>query len=183
MSIWIFKSPFTAEAEQSLAQQMRLPLPFAGLPDLSGVDSEEKMRRLLMAINPDAPPESIVRQADVHWGRFGELAHGDLILLPLANQKTALAEVTTRYVYSVDDGKDMHHTEVHWLETAIPRRKLHSLRLMLNNPTAMQLIEDAPTRKPVYALLKRPYNRFAKFQWLLGGIFIFAEVLYVIRML
>ncbi len=182
MSVWIFKSPFTAEEEQNLAQHTRLPLPFNGLPDLSGIDSEEKMRRLMMAMHLDAPPETIVRQADMYWGRFGELALGDLILLPLSNRKIALAEVTTRYVYAVEDGNDVHYTEVHWLEFAIPRRKLHTLRTSLDSNVPMQLIEHAQARKPVYALLKRPYNRFVKFQVICSGLFILAELLYVVKM-
>ncbi len=182
MSVWIFKSPFTAEEEKNLAQHTRLPLPFDGLPDLSGVDSAEKMRRVLIAIHPDAPPETLARQTDMYWGRFGELALGDLILLPLSNRKIALAEVTTRYIYAVEDGNDVHHTEVQWLEFAIPRRKLHTLRPSLDSSVPMQLIEHAQSRKPVYALLKRPYNRFVKFQWLCGGIFILAELLYVVKM-
>lgn len=178
MSVWILKSPFSAEEEKHLAAHTKLALPFEGLPDLSRVNSEETMRLLLVSRTPDAAPETIARQADMHWKRLSQLALGDLMVLPLSYGKIALAEVIKRYGY---DGS--HYAEVHWLEMAIPRRKLAALGGLLRNVNGMQLLENSDARKAIYALLRRPYNRFAKWRWLLGVVILMQAIVMLVGML
>ena len=184
MSVWIFQSPFTAGEEKHLAEHLELPLPFGDLPDLTGVDSEATMRRLLGALAPDSPPETIVRRAETTWQLYSNLAADDLIVVPLAEGKlVALAEITSRYHYHVEDGKDAHSVGIRWLETSIPRRRLSALARKLEGAVPMQLVEHADERKLVYALLKRSYNRFTKGRWVIGGLVILCEAAWLLQML
>ncbi|MDX2073739.1 MAG: hypothetical protein SFX19_05165 [Alphaproteobacteria bacterium] len=183
MSVWVLQSPFTAEEEKHLAQMEELPLPFDDLPDLSGVRNEESMRWLLEKLRPDAPPETIVRRADVYWARYGRLAAADLLVIPLSNKKIALAEVVTPYHYRVELGKDSHYATVKWMETSLAQRKLGALSLLLANPSPMQMVETVDGRKAVYLLLKRSYNRFAKWRWLLALLFAMQVTLMLVNML
>lgn len=169
MSVWILNPAFTESEEATFIEHSELPLPFAGLPDLSGVESEFAMRALIAAVHPELPPESINRRAEIAWRNYHELALEDLVLVPYAQGRlAALAEVTERYRYYVQDGVDRHSASIRWLNTHIPRKKLAALSLLLANPVPMQLVDNGDQRKHVYRLLDRPYNRFVKWQWLLG---------------
>lgn len=176
MSVWILHTAFSPELTQ-------LPLPFAGLPDLKGVDSEFAMRHLLVALNPDMAPETAARMAEVHWRNFSEMMADDMILVPKPDNSVALAEVVVPYRYEVRDGEDTHSVEIRWVKTDIPKRRLSQLSAMLRDPATLQLVPHADQRKQVYGLLPRPYNRFRKVQWLMVAITIVAEGMWLLGMI
>ena len=83
------------EMISSLVQGDTLPLPYTGLPELKAIRNEADMRKLLSALSPDAPLETINRQAEIHWRNLSELRTEDVMLLPLPGGKqVALAQVT-----------------------------------------------------------------------------------------
>lgn len=162
MSIWV--ATYTGDISDT-----HLPLPFAGLPELRGVGSEHAMRELLTRLNPAMPPETIMRQAEIHWKRYSQLAKEDLILAVMPG-RIALAQVDTPYMHRVEDGEDVHEMEVSWLKNNISKPNLHGLQPLIRSNSPLQLIEHAEQRKQIYALLDKPHNRFVKWQWLLGII-------------
>ena len=134
-----------------------------------------------MALHPDAPPETIIRQADIHWSRYNQLAAGDLIVLPLADKKFALGEIVTPYHYRVERGGDAHYATIRWLETSIPYRKLSGLAPLIAKGSPMYLIEQADNRKLVYRLCDHPSNRFSKIRWIGVALIVISEVLYIVK--
>lgn len=181
MSVWVFKSPFSVHEENDLAGRQELPLPYDGVTDLTGIDSEIAMRQLFASLHPAAAPETINRQADIYWGRFSQLMIGDMVVIPLHAHKAALAEVLVPYRYRVDDGRDVHYAEVRFLKTDIAHRKLKALGKLMTPAFPMQMVDDKDGRKAVFSLVEGPHNRFAKLQWMATGFVILAELLYVIR--
>jgi len=169
MSVWILKSSLTSTEEDQLEKNNRLILPFHGLPDLSNVLNEQAMGRLLTKLRPDAAPETIIRQAEMHWKNLHGLAVGDLVVVPLTYCKQfALGEISTRYRF---EDEDHHITEVKWLETHIAPKKLMALKKLMENPAILQPVVHHEQRKQVYRFLKRGYNRFAKWQWIIVVLF------------
>lgn len=165
MSVWVagMASP---EAVWELEE---LPLPFAGYPDLSGVGSEQEMQRLVALLHPDKPPESIIREAEKAWRIFSALAVEDLVLVPSYDTRMAsLAQVVQSYRYREEGGEDMHSASVRWLKHHIPFRKINMLSNVLVQRYSMIQVEHPDQRKQIYHLLDRPYNRFAKWRWILG---------------
>lgn len=170
MSVWVLKPEGGWDSNSQ--EQSWLPLPFRGIPDLSGVGSEAGMRNLLTLVYPDWPPERVMRQAETYWRNVSQLARGDFIVVPMVGGECALGEVVTRYRYRVEEGKDVHEVEVKWQERDISARRLSMLQAMLSNGIAMQLVEHADARKQVYGLLKRSYNRFVGWRWLAGVLIV-----------
>ena len=176
MTIWIIRQP---NAPTTATKELRLP--FAGLPDLSGVRSEADMRRLLQTLSPDTPPETIVRQAEVHWRNVSELMAHDVVLVPLANKAGyAIGEITAPYAYRVENGEDVHSANIRWLDMHVPRRKLTMVK---DEAVAMQKIESPEARKQIFALTPHPTNRFAKWRWLIVLMFILQAVVMLIPIL
>jgi hypothetical protein len=175
MSVWLFKAPLSDPPQTELA------LPFSGLPDLSGVTSEGAMRKLLALVDPAAPPETITRQAETHWRNFSGLAVGDLLVVP-TGANFALAEIIKPYYYDVDAGADLHKAAVKWLESDIPARKLSGLSGLADNGAVLQPVPHADQRKQVYILLKRSYNRFAKWRWILCIVVVMQVITMLIGM-
>lgn len=160
MSVWVYNNP------EIKAGQAELKLPFDGFPDLTGIGNEMAMRRLVAAVYADLPPETVVRQAEVTWRNL-QLSLGDLLVVPMGDT-VSLAEVVRPYRYHVENGEDVHSAEIKWLETGISPRKLSGIAHLFGASSMLQPVEHMEQRKQVYALLKRSYNRFMKWRWLLG---------------
>jgi predicted Mrr-cat superfamily restriction endonuclease len=171
------KSSLTREQEE-YDGNISLPLPYAGLPDLSSIRDEDAMRRLLAHIDPDAAPETINRQADMHWRTLSGLQRGDLIVMPYTYRKEyGIGEVTDRYHYEVVNGEDMHTVQITWKERHVKPKKLAALLRYVNSPLPLQMVEHAEQRKAVFRCLKR--GGLVNWQWIIGLMFI----IQVIRML
>jgi len=185
VSVWVLRQSLTAEQEQQIAQQPVLMLPFKGLPDLSGTQSEGALQAMMRQLQPDTPFETIHRQAEIHWRNLSQLRIEDLIIVPLPHNKSAaLAQVSDRYRYGVSHaGEDMHQVGVQWLQPVIPLRKVPALAKLFASPILMQPVEHAEQRAQVYALLKRPYNRFIKLRWIMGIVITVQLVAMLVQML
>lgn len=169
MSVWIYQTGFNAQEDADLSSHLHLPLPFDALPDLTHVRNQSDMQALLKRLHPDWPPETLHRQTTHYVNLRSQLAEEDILVVPRADKKhVALAEVLTPYSHETEGKTDRHYVQVHWQKMHVPIRKIRQLRKVLKAVDPLTLVNHADERKQVYQQLNRPYNRFAKFIWILG---------------
>ena len=168
---------------QALTQRGELELPYGDLPDLTAIHSESSMQQLLARFKPDAPPETLRREADNYWKILGAMEKEDIFVIPYAGRRhVALAQIIRPYLYRTEDGRDIHTAEIQWLNPKISRMKLGSANHAINAAQGLRLMEHAEDRRPVFRLLDRPFNRFRKMMWLLKLIIALNMIMLAIRM-
>lgn len=179
MTIWILKAVHTPDEEADIVQRAELALPLGEVPDLSGVSSIAGLRRLLAAMQPDEPPETIAGRADRIWPLYHGVAMEDIIAVPLAGAREfVLAEVVGRYRYRVgESGEDMHLVPVKWHGKRVPFRALSRYpELLAPDRPPMFEVENPKARILIRDRLPHAYNRFAKWKWLLALFFLMGLV-------
>jgi len=170
MTIWILQQALTPDEEAHLKERTHLTLPFDDVPDLSRVSSQAGCRQLLQALHPDAPPETIARKSEQLWKLYGALQVEDIIAVPLNSRKEmALAEVTKRYQYDVGaSGTDVHQVVVKWHDKGMTPGAFGKHNDLFNESAEkMREVTNAEARIAIRDRLPHPYNRFAKWKWLL----------------
>jgi predicted Mrr-cat superfamily restriction endonuclease len=172
MTVWLLHLKLTPVQEALIDERRALPLPFAGVPDLSNIRSNGQLRQLLQMLHPDDPPETILRKADRLWLQYECLAREDIIAVPLPGKKQLMiAEVTRPYVYGVgEDGMDQHHVEVAWHKKPVAFRTFRNEKHLLTpqDGNVFFEIEDPQLRTAIRSRLPHSYNRFAGVKWILG---------------
>ena len=175
MTLWILHQSVTAEDEVNITGQQFVNLPFGNLPDLSEISTPQQARELLSALNPDDPPETIVRKLDRFWPVYTGLHFDDLIVLPLYGAEEAVfAKVTGGYQYAVgENGQDIHRVPVEFHDKRVPLNKFKKYaELFVRSEPKMIEVTNAAARIMIREQLPYSYNRFAKFKWLLVIFFL-----------
>ena len=172
MSLWILRQTLTAQEEENLLHRAYVLLPFSHVPDLSHVINPQELRHILHRLDPEAPPETLMRMQERIWTQLNSLQPGDLVAVPLLHSdKVVLGETNGRYSYHVDaQGRDEHRIEIHWHTQLIPQAAFGKHRLIFKNAPDMMEVTDKEARIKIYDQLPHSYNRFAKWKWLMGGI-------------
>jgi hypothetical protein len=183
MTIWYYVLPMSVTEEYALSERKSLPLPFDTLPDLSQISSEAELKKLILALHQDEPPEATQRRVDKAWNVLSHIAREDIVVMPLIqSKKWAVGEITSPYLYEVGaGGEDMHSVDVSWHHTNLAWRRLSLLEGFGRTAFQMAPIEAREEKRAVYSSLKKAYNRFAKFKWLLVLLFALQLISYIIR--
>ncbi len=175
MSVWVLHQLLSPEEEAAVEKRERLVLPFDGVPDLSTIETQAELHKMLSALHPELPPESIARTAERHWSRFQNLHADDLVAVPLhARREIALATLSGRYHYEVGpNGEDVHLMNVTWYPVRIPLVKLGKHKPVFENyGERLFEITDIDVRNALRTRLPHSYNRFARWKWVLVFLFI-----------
>jgi predicted Mrr-cat superfamily restriction endonuclease len=174
MSVWILQQLLSPKEEVAIEQRARLLLPFDGVPDLSFVASAGELAKMLSALHPDLPIETLARRAERHWELFQGLQPDDLVAVPLhARKEIVLAKISGRYGYEVGaGGEDLHSIGVEWYNVRIPLVRMGKHKPLFENYRE-RLIEviDVDARNSLRKWLPHSYNRFARWKWLLVLLF------------
>jgi predicted Mrr-cat superfamily restriction endonuclease len=187
MTVWLLYQSLKPEEEVKLRQQPYVALPLADVPDLSRVMNLADCRRLLQAIHPDAPPETINRLADRVWKYYSEVHPGDIIAVLLrSREEIALAEVTGKYEYRMGENReDIHTMPVKWHEKTAPMRVLKKLKLS-SDEQGSRLVEITHRDGKIALMDHLPYkyNRFSKWKWVIAilvGIHAVSFIIHLIK--
>ena len=183
MTVWLLHLNLTPEEESCISERDSLPLPFENLPDLSMVRSEQECRHLLMALVPDAAPETVTRQLERVWSLYGGLHEEDIIAVPLPHrQEVGLAEITGRYRYQAEDSRP-HTVPVKWHGKRVPFSAFRKQQDVLKpGREQMHEIQSAQMRVIIRDRLPHGYNRFVRWKWILIIFFGLQVFMLVLRM-
>ncbi|MEU2947794.1 hypothetical protein VSQ78_00390 [Nocardiopsis alba] len=100
---------------------------FAGLRDLTAVDSRARMVELVEQEYKDESQGLIRNYAGQLWAFRGKMQIGDLVVLPLKNRKRpmlAIGRIVGDYEFDAEAAEDRQHLRrVEWLRTDVPRDK------------------------------------------------------------
>lgn len=184
MTIWILTQALSAEEEQAILSKSRLCLPFEGLPDLSTLSSPWQCRDLLQRLEPDAPPEAIQLKLDRLWGQFTAIAVEDIVVVPLPIQKkAAIARITGRYQYEVDDrGNDKHLLAISWYPKLFSFHAFGRFNQPIVKPAyPLTEVSDKDLRDQINSKLPHSYNRFARWKWVIMVVVIIKAILFFLH--
>ncbi len=100
---------------------------FNEIPDLSGVDTREKMWEIVRAAYPDDTDGKISNFAGQLWALRSRIQAGDTVVLPLkTTSQIAIGVVKSGYRYAGSLELDRRHLiDVEWRRTDVPRTALH----------------------------------------------------------
>lgn len=163
MTVWILSQDL--KPGEDILSRSELILPFDDYPDFTMAKTQGGYSKLLQSMHPEAPPESIKRMLEKSWQLYTAIHREDLIAVPLEAGEAALAEVTGPCGYRVEDGHDIHTVPVKWHG----RLRVSGKHKALFEPGASKLFEvtDAQARIAIRDKIPHPYNRFAKWKWLI----------------
>jgi hypothetical protein len=175
VTIWVVHQELTSQQEAHIHEQPHVKLLFGDMPDLSMVKSEGHCRRLLQALYPGDPPETLQRKSERIWKLYGHIALEDIMVVPLPSRRAvALAEVTGHYVYRVtQNGGDEHCIPVKWYPDCPPIASFGThAGLFARGSEFMNEVTQGPARIAIRERLPHRYNRFAKWKWLFAGVMV-----------
>lgn len=178
MTMWVLQD------EENVGREY-IRLPFRDIPDLSQTASAADVRRMLMALHPDAPPETIASLLERSWKFYQEIAPEDMVVVPMESRKAlAIACITGPYRYDVaEDGSDAHLFPVKWENKTIPFSALRNHKSFLEEMSPLYEITDVETRKFIHARLPKPYNRFVAIKWIVGLLLGLQAISFLLQML
>ncbi len=120
MSLWMVRAGRHGEYEQIALTEGLVTIDFA-MPDLSSVESKEKLRKLYAEAFPDASEGNIRNVVGQIWRFIHDIQVGDLVGLPLKEQRAiAIGKVSGDYEYRKINSLALHTRNVTWLKN-IPR--------------------------------------------------------------
>ena len=170
MTVWVLNAELKGDEKNLL-------LPFDGLPDLSSITSEGAMRRLLQQLEPDAPPETLVRRAEMLWLQYSQLALGDVIVVPI-HKSWSLAQVNGGYRY--ENGE--HQLPVSWKKLFVKWHKLAMLSKFTSG-ARLHMVNYPQMTKEIMALAAEKPPRFARAKWAFGVIMVLNAIVMLAQML
>lgn len=180
MTVWLLHLPLSPADEAQLRERTALPLPLGDAPDLTGLTSLSGCRQRLHTLHPDEPPEALRRRTERLWTLYAGVQKDDIIAVPLpARRQLALAEVTGPYRHEPDAPADRRHLiPVTWQKKPLRITARFRDDCAPSGP-AMAEVEDSALRIAIRDTLPRPYNRFARWKWLMALTFALGALQFV----
>ena len=123
---WLVRSGQNGERDRWALEGNRVGSGFIEVPDLSAVDSRERMREVVEESYAGSAAGRITNFAGQLWAFRGKISVGDLVVLPLKRKsQLAIGRVTGDYAYDADAPEDRrHYRRVEWLRTDVPRKRV-----------------------------------------------------------
>ncbi len=128
-AVWVIRAGKRGEQEQTALNNNVVTIHWNEFSDLSGVKDKNELKKLYQKVNPDDADNAYKVGAGVSqvWAFRSSIKQGDLVIIPLRTQPSALAvgEVTGPYAFRTDLGEEVRHTiPVKWLRTDLLRSTL-----------------------------------------------------------
>jgi len=137
MPIWVVRAGKNGEDENTALDRSLVLIGWQQTPDLSPIDTSERMRALCEEVDPDAPKGRISNYVGQLWSFRERIKQGDIVALPLRTRSAvALGRINGPYEYLDVDGQRRHTRSVEWLRTDAQRSDfgqdlLHSMGAFL----------------------------------------------------
>lgn len=127
MTAWIVRAGRHGERESWAVQNDVAGVGWHEIPDMTPADTKEKIRELVIAGFPGAPPGRLANYTGQLWALRGVIKPGDLIVMPMkTTKKIAVGVCTKPYTYraSEPDPDSRHTIGVDWKNTEVNRSGL-----------------------------------------------------------
>src|SRR5262245_33104750 len=120
--VWMVRAGQTGQGEDLVLATGIVAIGW-DVPDLTPIDSREKLETLLRQYHADASDPKVANWGGQIWAFKAAIAVGDLVVLPLKTRSVlAIGEVVGPYEYRPDLPSDVRHTRrVKWRRTDVPR--------------------------------------------------------------
>ena len=126
MAVWVIRAGRDAKFDQIALDDRATVLGWQQVGDLSSVSTPDKLQDVVEGAYPDAKPGTLVSHRSQLWRFLGEIARGDLVLMPRADgHSVALGEVAGNYEYDAEAPVGtQHRRSVVWLDEEVERSAL-----------------------------------------------------------
>lgn len=124
MAVWLVRAGRYGQNEDFAIDRGRAVIGWDGLPDLSEVDTREKLTELMREAYPDASNYKLGNYVGQVWAFKSRIQpKEDLVVLPLKTRSViAIGRPTGPYEYCAENPEGARHTRpVEWIRTDIPR--------------------------------------------------------------
>lgn len=124
MRAWLIRSGRSGEREQFAIDQGLAGGGFVEVPDLTSVQSRAELATLVKDSLPGEKPGKVANVTGQLWRLRGEVAAGDLVVLPMkTTSQIAIGVATSGYLYRADDPDiaRRHVIPVAWKRVDLPR--------------------------------------------------------------
>lgn len=123
MSLWMVRGDRYGRHEVLALEGGFAYVDFQFVPDLSRVETRDKLVEVLREAYPDASQGRLYNHAGQLYAFVHRMKNDDLVAMPLRSRsQVALGFVSGPYRYRTDLG-DVHHVrQVKWIRTGIPRK-------------------------------------------------------------
>lgn len=126
MGYWILRTNLTPEQEAQLLTAKKIVMFGDGLPDLTMVSGHNELRKMLVALYPEWPPETLRARTDYNWDFLHSILPEDVVgqLLP-SRKQVAFGRITGPYHYDTSSVPGLPHTRpVEWVKDPVPLEDL-----------------------------------------------------------
>lgn len=162
MALWLVRAGSYGEQEQRCLDNGFVTIGWSDLPDLSIIDSREKLKNLYREFYDGEKEAAINNRIGQIWTFLKKISVGDLVALPLKSSPLiAFGKVTGSYEFKNDQGEDIKHTlSVDWIDKEVPRTRfdqniLYSFGAFM---TVCQIKRDKAEEKVQKVLQGRNYK-------------------------
>jgi restriction system protein len=121
MPLWGVRSGKYGEREALALDRGLAVIGWDELPDLTGVESRDQLRALLLTTYPDDKPKTLSNWESQIWPFVRVMSKGEPIVLPLKQRSGfALGRINGPYSYAEHGGEWLHTRPVEWVRE-VPR--------------------------------------------------------------
>lgn len=145
MKLWLLKAAGTLEDEELILENSVITIGWAELPDLSGIESEAQVKKIMLERYPGMQEARGAAWAgDIH-AFITKLKKGDLVAVPLKTRnEIEIGKVTGDYEYRQLSDFMSHIRKVRWLKTLPKGDFEEEYNIDLSSPEALSLVETDP---------------------------------------
>ncbi len=118
MAIWLIRAGRHGEDESTALEKGMAVVGWKDLPDVSAVESYEKMKKIYSGVYPENSSKSVSNLSGQVWSFLRRIEIGDIAVLPLKSRSVvAVGKITGGYKYL--NGR--HVRNVSWIRDDAPR--------------------------------------------------------------
>lgn len=127
MRAWVVRAGQKGKFEDAALSAGLVILDWEEVPDLSSLTDAEMVRKVVEEAYPDKSVYVLGNWTGQLWRFRGEMAVGDLVVLPRLGHRLAIGRVTGDYEWRpAQDTPDLHVRAVQWLRTDVDRSAVES---------------------------------------------------------
>ena len=127
---WVVRGSRQGRLEDAALDAGLVVLAWEDVPDLSLLGDVDAVRALVEETYPGKSAYVLANRTGQLWRFRGEMAVGDLVVLPRLGHRLAIGQVTGDYEWRPADGAtglpELHARSVRWLRTDVPRAEIES---------------------------------------------------------
>ena len=172
MSYWFLPYPLDDAERETALSNHEIAFPADGLPDLSKAQNHFQIAEWLRQIDPEAPPESVIAQAERNWKLAHELLIEDVIVVRTKSDTYMIGEIAGAYYRA----PFAHILPVNWHQD-VPAKAIPKLAVYAPDKTIVEIVADDSIGviKTHVPTIKQGNAKF--FRWM-GIIILIFELIY-----